>query len=83
MSTAAAVFAWLGLALGAVVLVVVLLLLERVLRPIREIKRYAADTLDAGLGITRNLDGADELIRTHELGTAVPGLAMAFLGKDE
>ena len=79
MSTTVAVLAWIGLALGLVIAVTVLLLLNRVLRPIREIRRYAEDILEAGLGISRNLDGADELARTHELATALPGLATAFL----
>lgn len=79
MSTVVVVFAFLGLAVGAVVLVVVLALLQRVLRPLRECKRYAEDTLAAGLGITRHLDGADELVQTRELATGVPGLAVAFL----
>ncbi len=81
MSTAAAVFAWIGLALGLGVALLVVALFQRVLTPLREIKRLAGDTLDAGLGITRHLDGADELLRTHELATAVPGLATAYLGK--
>ena len=79
MSTTAAVFAWIGLALGAVVLVVALVLLNRVLRALREIERYARDILDAGLGIARNVDGVDEAVRTRELATAVPPLAVAYL----
>ena len=83
MSTLVAVLALLGLLLGLVVALVVLLLLNGVLRPLREIKRYADDILEAGLGITRNLDGADELARTEELATAVPGLAIEFLRTSE
>ena len=53
----------------------------RVLRPLREIKRYADDTLAAGLGIARNLDGADDIVRTRELASALPGLVRsAFSG---
>ena len=81
MTTAELVLAWIGLALGAPLLLAVLVLLNRVLRPIREIRRYAADTLDAGLGIARNLDGADELLQTRELATAVPALARPFVEK--
>jgi hypothetical protein len=73
MSTAAAVLAFLGLLAGVQVLVLVLILLNRVLRPLREIKRYADDTLAAGLGIARNLDGIDEAARLHALTTALPG----------
>ena len=75
------VLAWIGLALGAVILLVVVLLLNRIVRPALEIKRYAAAILDAGVGIARNLDGVDEAVRTHALATAVPGLATAYLRK--
>ncbi len=81
MSTALVVLAWIGLALGLVVAVVVVLLFNRVVRPALEIKRYADDILEAGLGIARNLDGVDEAVRTRELATAVPGLALAYLQK--
>ena len=73
MSTAAVVLAFLGLFAGVHVLVLVLILLNRVVRPLREIKRYADDTLVAGLGIARNLDGIDEGARLHALATALPG----------
>lgn len=79
MSTGAAVLAWLALALGVVVLGVVALLLDRVLRPIREIRRYADAVLVAGVGIAKNVDGVDEAVRTRDLATAVPGLARGFL----
>ena len=71
--------AWIGLALGVVVLGVVVGLLNRIVRPALEIKRYADDILAHGIGIARNLDGVDEAIRTRELATAVPGLAVAYL----
>ena len=73
--------AWAGLAAGVGVLGVVVGLFNRVMEPAREIDRYAADILDAGLAIARNLDGADELERTLELGGAVPGLALAYLDR--
>jgi hypothetical protein len=75
------VLAWLGLALGLVILAVVVLLLNRVVRPALEIRRYADDILAAGVGIAKNLDGVDEAVRTRELATAVPGLAVAYLRK--
>ncbi len=81
MSTTLVVLAWIGLALGLVVAVVVVLLFNRVVRPALEIRRYADDILAAGLGIARNLDGVDEAVRTRELATAVPGLALAYLQK--
>ena len=79
MSTFVVVLAWIGLALGVVVALVVIGLFNRIVRPAREIKRYADDILEAGLGIARNLDGVDEAVRTRELATAVPGLATAYL----
>lgn len=75
------VLAWIGLALGVVVLALVVILFDRVLRPVLEIRRYADDILAAGLGIARNLDGVDEAVRTRDLATAVPGLATAYLRK--
>ena len=80
MSTAV-VFAWIGLALGLVVALLVVWLFERVVRPALEIERYSRAILDAGLGIARNLDGVDEAVRTRDLATAVPGLAVAYLQK--
>ncbi len=81
MSTTAVVFTWIGLVLGAAVLVVVVLLLDRVLTPILEVRRYADDILAAGVGIARNVDGIDEAVHTRDLATAVPGLAGAYLRK--
>ncbi|MBA3735232.1 MAG: hypothetical protein H0W90_08550 [Actinobacteria bacterium] len=79
MSTTVVVFAWIGVALGLVVALVVVWLFDRVVRPAFEIERYSRAILDAGLGITRNLDGVDEAVRTRDLATAVPGLAVAYL----
>lgn len=81
ISTGAAILAWIGLALGLVVAVLVLGLFNRVMRPLLEIDRYAQDILDAGVKIAKNLDDADEIMRTRELATAVPGLATAYLRK--
>ncbi len=75
------VLAWIGLALGLVVAIVVVLLFSKIMRPALEIERYSRDILDAGLGIARNLDGVDEAVRTRDLATAVPGLAVAYLKK--
>ena len=81
MSAGIIVLAWIGLALGLVIALVVVLLFNRVVRPALEIDRYADDILAAGLAIARNLDGADELLRTRELATAVPPLALAYLDR--
>lgn len=68
-----------GLFVGLILLPLVVVLFMRVLQPIGEIRRYADDVLEAGLGIARNVDGLDEVVRTRELATALPGLATAFL----
>ena len=73
--------AWAGLALGVPVLGVVVALFQRVIQPAGEIDRYAGHILDAGLAISANLDGAEELARTHALASAVPGLALAYLDR--
>ncbi len=73
--------AWTGLAAGAGVLGLVVALFENVTRPAAEIDRYAADILDSGLAIGRNLEGLDQLEQTAALGSAVPGLALAYLDK--
>ena len=70
-----------GLAAGVPVLGLVVALFGRVTRPAGEIDRYAEDILDAGLAISKNLEGLAELERTHALATAVPGLAVAYLEK--
>ena len=81
MSGRAAALGWTGISAGALTLGVVLGLLGNTLRPVREIRRYAEDILEAGVGIGRNLDGVDELRRTHALATAVPDLAGAYLAR--
>ncbi|MDP9385066.1 MAG: hypothetical protein M3P50_07520 [Actinomycetota bacterium] len=81
VSTGIAVLALVGLLVGVVVLLLVIVLFDRVLRPAREIDRYAGDILTAGVGIATNLDGTDQLATTRELGGAVPGLAVGYLRK--
>ena len=63
-----AVLAWIGLALGLVIAVLVVELFNRVVRPLLEIRRYADDILQAGVAIATNLDGVDEL-SVHATGT--------------
>ena len=81
MSTGIEILALIGLAVGLVVLLAVLGLFINTLRPVREIDRYASDILEAGVGIAKNLDDAPAILRTRELATAVPGLAVAYLKK--
>jgi hypothetical protein len=81
ISTGAAILAWIGLALGLVIALVVVALFNRIVRPAQEIDRYASDILEGGVGIAKNLDDMDQLERTLELGGAVPGLATRYLEK--
>ncbi len=41
--------------------------LNKVLRPIQEIKAYGDDALEHGVGITAQLDAVPKLVRTREL----------------
>ena len=81
VSSGGAVLSFVGLALGLVLLLLVVALLNRVLGPAREVDRYADHILEAGLGIAANLDDADQIVRTRELATAVPGLGVAYIRK--
>lgn len=80
MSTGILVLAWLGVAALAVVGGAVHLLLNRVLRPLREIKSYADEILETGLAITRNLDGIDAAVQTRELTKPLPDLVHSAFG---
>lgn len=71
--------AWVGLGAAVPVLGLVVNLFENVMRPAREIDRYAKDILEAGLAISGNLEGVSQLDQTRDLGAAVPGLAVAYL----
>jgi hypothetical protein len=67
-SGGAAVWWWLGvLALYLLVIPLVLLLVQRVLGHIREIRGYADDILEHGVGITANLDPVPQLAETRHL----------------
>lgn len=77
-----------ALVLILVVPPVVLLFLNKVLRPIREIDRYVEDVLEHGVALTGTLDSVPNLIRTCELTGACRlnvtryGLALARLLPD-
>ena len=59
---------WIGnLILLLVIAPVVIILLNRVLGPIREIKAYADDVLEHGGNLTATLDAIDKLNTTREL----------------
>jgi len=66
---------WIGnAALAFVVIPLVLLLANRVLRPVMEIKEYADDILVHGVGLTGTLDAVPKLVKTKELTGAALGL---------
>ena len=81
MSTLLTVLALLGLALGLAVALVVVVLFTRIVRHALEIARYADDILQHGVAVAMNLDGVDEAVRTRELATSVPPLAVRYLQK--
>jgi len=63
--------AWLGLVNGLAAALTALVALNRVLRPLGEVSRYAEETLEAARGIERHLEGAGEILRTRELVTGL------------
>lgn len=81
MNALVVVLAWAGLVLAFAVELWLVGLLNRVVRPLLEIKRYTDRILEGGIGIAKGVDGVDEALRTRELATAVPGLAVAYLKK--
>jgi hypothetical protein len=83
LSTGLLVLTCIGLAALLGLAVQVLILLNRVLRPLREIKQNADEILEFGLKIAKNLDGADEIVRTRELATALPALVRDKFGGRE
>lgn len=70
---------WIGnvvLALGVIPLVV--LLANRVLRPVYVINEYADDILVHGVGLTGTLDAVPKLVKTKELTGAALGLVVRY-----
>ncbi|MDP9403326.1 MAG: hypothetical protein M3P85_08315 [Actinomycetota bacterium] len=61
-----------------VVVPVVVLLLNRVLRPIKEINSYANDILEHGVGLTGALDAVPKLERTRQLSSAARGAVSRY-----
>lgn len=72
---------WIGnLVLLFVVVPVVLILLNRVLRPTKEIYAYAQDILDHGVSLTGTLDSVPKLITTRELAGNARQAATRYVG---
>lgn len=70
-----------GLATGAALAGVVVVLFERIMTPAGEIERYGGDIATAIDAISSNLQGLSEIEQTRQLALAVPGLAGAYLEK--
>lgn len=59
---------WIGNAVFLFVIIpVVILLLNRVMRPVVEIGKYADDVLEHGVILIASLDATDELVKTRDL----------------
>ena len=68
---------WIGNGVLLVVVIpLVLVIAEGVMRPAREIQKYAADILENGLRVTVNLDPVPALIDTRQMvGETLAGVA--------
>ena len=68
---------WLGNVIVLLVVIpLVVLLANRVVRPALEIKNYAEDILEHGVGITGNLDPIPALVETRQyIGSTLAGVA--------
>jgi hypothetical protein len=79
ISTGIAVLSLIGLAVGLFILISVVSMFNRVVRPALEIDGYAKNILDGGIGIAKGVEGVDELAKTRDLVNSVPPLAVAYL----
>jgi len=72
---------WIGnTVLLVVVAPVVILLANGVIRPAVEIERYAADILEHGVGLTKNLEPVPAIADTGASIGRIKGLAVRYLG---
>lgn len=79
-SGAGAVWWWIGVgALFFVVIPFVLILAQRILQEVSEIRRYADDVLEHGVGITANLEPVPALVETRDLVKRVGGGLATYL----
>ena len=80
-SGGAGVWWWIGIAvLYLAVIPLVLFLAHRLLSHVREIKSYADDILEHGLGIAANLDPVPALVDTRDLVKRVGGGLTDYAG---
>lgn len=81
LSVGAAVLWWIGLAvLFLVVIPLLLVLVVRVLTHLREIRDYAGDVLEHGVGITKNLEPVPALLETRDLVKGAGGGLARYVG---
>jgi hypothetical protein len=80
VGTTVAVLALIGLAAGLLVLVFVVVLLQGVLGPLLRILADVRSAQTAPM-LKTGVKGTDQLGRTRQLADAVPGPAVAYLGK--
>lgn len=72
---------WIGVAaLFLAVIPLVLVLVQRVLTHLREIKSYAEDVLAHGVAVTENLEPVPELLQTRDLVNSVSGKFGQYVG---
>lgn len=71
---------WIGNIIFLVVVIpVVLILLNRVLQPTKEIDEYAKDVLEHGVALTAALDEVAKLRRTQELASSARQSATRYV----
>ena len=58
---------WIGNAILLVVTLVLLVLLLRAMKPIREISEHANDIIEHATGLSRNLEAIPKLLQTQRL----------------
>lgn len=80
VGTTVAVLSLLGLAIGLVVLLVVIYLLNGVLSPLRAVLRDVRNAQTAPV-LERGVQGVDQLDRSQRLAQSVPDLAVAYMQK--
>lgn len=74
------IFWWIGNALLALVVIpLVIVIANRVVRPVLEIKAYADDILEHGVGVTHQLDAVPALLQTATLTGAARDLAGRYV----
>lgn len=81
LPVAGAILWWIGVvALFLVVIPLVLLLVQRVLSHLLEIRHYASDVLTHGVAVTENLAPVSALVETRDLVTSVSNRLSTYVG---